>query len=168
MRSFSKCVFGILLGVMWSMAGCGGGHDHKDHGHKDHGHKDETKHAGHSHDPKFGGVLVEIGDHAAHLELNVDAVQKKLLLYVWDGEVEKAVRIVQPSVLITIDGGDPLALAAVENENTGEKPGNSSTFACPIDQLAGKTSFNATIQSISIQGQTFKDIKIPYPVPANK
>lgn len=144
--------------------GCGGdGHDHKDHGHKD-----ESNSGGHSHDAKFGGVLVELGDHEAHVELNVDAVQKKVILYVWDSHVENAVRIEQPSVLVKITGGDELTLAAVENENTGEKPGDASTFTCPIDKLAGKTSIEATVQSITIKGQTYKDFKITFPAPAKK
>lgn len=161
-------LFTVVVVVVCS--GCGGEHDHKDHdhshkdhAHKDHGHKDEKSTDGHHHEAKFGGALVGLGDHNAHVEFKIDEVQKKFFMYIWDGEVENAIRIKQPTVVVQLKDGPKLTLSAQANENTGETVGDSSTFSCLLDELKGQAEFDATIESVEVKGEPFKGVPFNYP-----
>jgi len=59
----------LVLCLALALVACGD-HDHKDHDHKDHDHNgDDKRPSVHSHEAKYGGALIEIGDHFAHLEV---------------------------------------------------------------------------------------------------
>ncbi len=156
----------VLLAVCWfiGLVGCGDDHGHSDHGHKDHGHKDHGhKDHAHKHEAKYGGALVGLGDHKAHLEFVIDADQKKFFMYIWDGEVEHPIRIKAENVAVKIKDGPTLTLDAQANENTGEKVGDSSTFACDLADLKGMTKFDAELPDITIRDETHKDVHFNYP-----
>ena len=157
---------------------CGGGDhkDHKDHTHKDHDHGDHKDHDhdhddhGHVHTAPRGGTLVELGDHAANVELLIDSDRKVFALYALDAHAENAAKIAQADVEITLLSSKlgtkekpaedfTITLAAVANENTGEKIGDTSQFQVGLDALKGLTQFEGVIKTITIKGATYNDVK---------
>ena len=56
-------------------------------GEKDHGHDHDHEH-GHDHAGKHGGAIVEAADHKAHFEIVHHADEKRLTLYVLDGNMK--------------------------------------------------------------------------------
>ena len=61
---------------------------------------------GHAHTAPHGGVLVELGDHAAALELRFDAARGVLQAWVLDGHAENFVRIAQPRFEVEARSGE--------------------------------------------------------------
>jgi hypothetical protein len=112
---------------------------------------------GHHHTAPHGGTLIRLGDEFAHIELVLDS--GKLTAYVLDGHAENAVRIEQKSLRISIDGVD-VDLAGVENPLTGEKVGDTSEFT---GQIKNVPRFTGRIPSVTIKGQTFKDVSFTFP-----
>lgn len=164
MRTISAIGLG-LAGVLLLAGGCdrsaqggsaGGAakaHDHShDHDH-DHGHK-----------APHGGVLIELGDHAASVEIVFDAAAGKLTLYTFDGCAENTARIKQDTVAVRVtptgkNEARELKLAARENALTGEKPGDAAEFAATDDSLKGATALDGVIAKIEIKGQGYSDVK---------
>lgn len=165
------------------LTACGGDHKdhaHKDHDHKDHNHKDhDHDDSGHVHEAPRGGTLVELGDHEANVELVLDEDRKVFALYVLDAHAENAAKIAQPEVELTIlaskaaakdkaENDFTLKLAAVANENTGEKVGDTSQFEISSDALKGLSAFDGIIKSITIKGATYTDVKFSFKPTAKK
>jgi hypothetical protein len=145
----------VLLGALLiaALSGCGK--------------KPETgeKHAGHEHAAPHGGTLVELGEHAYSMELLRDSVAGKLTAYVFDGHVEKSVRIKSPTLeLIAMPGGayTPISLKAVANPVTGETVGDTSQFEAQADWLKTAGEF-AGIFTLEIRGTKFE--QVPYTLP---
>jgi hypothetical protein len=124
----------------------------------------------HTHTAPHGGTLVPLGDHFAHVELVLDAASGKLTVYVLDGEAGNAVRVVQPTLDISIaklgqpvNQGDYLSLTATANPLTGEKEGDTSEFTITSEKLQGLTEFQGIIQSITIKDEELKSTKFKFP-----
>lgn len=137
------------------------------------------EHHHHDHKAPHGGTLVGLGDHFAHLELLLDPKDGKLILYVLDGEAEKALRIKDKEIemkLFVPMAPDPqhsaetkrlqefvARLKAVASPLTGEKEGDSSQFAETLDPLKNVKKFDVEIMEIKVRGQTFKNVKFSFP-----
>lgn len=137
-----------------------------------HQHAAQTKtedHEEHHHAAPHGGALIVLGDdHAAHLELVLEPETGKLTGYVLDGEAEKAIRISQPEVKLTLSGGDlkssaSVTLKAVSSPLTGEKAGDSSQFEATVPALNGVKEFEVTIETLTIRGVEFKNTRAAFP-----
>jgi len=117
---------------------------------------DEPPAAPHAHRPKFGGVLVGLGDHEANLELVHDAAEGSLSVYVLDAHAENTVRIAAQSLVAVVDGRK-IDLFAVGSALTGETPGNTSLFEGRDDAL--RTSpVRGRIERVNVRGRTFAGI----------
>lgn len=168
LRLFSLVTLTFALALL---PACGGD-DHKDHnGHsqKDHDHDDH----GHVQTAPRGGTIVDLGDHAANVELVLDGDRKVFALYVLDAHAENAVKIAQPEVEVEIltvkDSTKPqylsgfiLKLVAVTNENTGDTVGNTSQFAVDWRPMIGMATFDGIIKSITVKGATYTDVKFDF------
>lgn len=172
-RPFSLITLSFAFALL---AACGGNdhNDHKDHSHKDHDHgshkdHDHDDHA-HVHEAPRGGTLIELGDHAANVELLIDAERKVFALYALDAHAENAAKLTQAEVEITVLASKQgtkekqlddftLKLTATANENTGEKVGDTSQFQVGLEALKGLTEFEGVIKSITIKGATYNDVK---------
>lgn len=145
------------------LAGCGDDPHGHDHGH-DHGH---SHGGGHVHVAPHGGALVVLGEEALHVELVLDATEGELVAYVLDGEAERAVRLAQETLELTVTppGGEPVdvSLAAVANELTGETVGDTSEFRGRHDALTGLERFEATLGALTARGVAFDPVAFPYP-----
>lgn len=126
---------------------CGGNHD---------------GHHGHHHNPMFGGVLIELGDHAHNLELVHDKEAGTLDAYILGGHASKVVKISQESILIHLDlpSGETeiIELKAIADEITKETVGDTSHFAATHNSLKTAGSLKGKVQKIEAQGATYTEI----------
>jgi hypothetical protein len=118
----------------------------------------------HQHRAPHGGVLVELGGEAAHVELVLDPDAGSLTAYILDGEAEESVRLKQSSVTIAIDtsgssAAQVLELPARANILTGETVGDSSEFSATSPSLLGMKSIRGRIVDIVVKGQDFRDVR---------
>ena len=129
---------------------CGG--DPDGHGH----------YHGHHHDPMFGGILIELGDHAHNLELVHDKEAGTLDAYILGGHASKVVKIAQESILINLDTAsgeaDELELKAVADEITKETVGDTSRFSITDESLKTTESLKGKVLKIEAQGATYTEI----------
>ena len=105
------------------------------------------------HEPRYGGDLVPLDGHSAHLEFVLDDAAGKLTMYVWDGHVSKSVRIKAKEVAITADLDDEevaLKLSAVANPLTGETVGDTSKFELTSERLRGSDGISGVLARIEI------------------
>jgi cobalamin biosynthesis protein CbiD len=129
---------------------CGSSND--DHGH----------HHGHHHDPMFGGVLIELGDHAHNLELVHDKETGTLDAYILGGHASKVVKIAQESIVVNLDlpSGETevVELKAVADEITKEIVGNTSHFSATQERLKTSSALKGKVEKIEAQGATYTQI----------
>lgn len=175
-RSLSVSVLIACSIVAWS--GCGQsqqagtqtasaddhGHDHGPGADHDHDHNSADVQAKIEGTP-HGGTPVQLGDHGFHLELVIDPIDGKLLAYVLDGHVEKAVEVPATTFeLIAKTGGQEHRLtfnAATNAPNA--TAGKTSVFSAPAAALAKVTSFEGVIPKITLDGKTFENVTFSYP-----
>ena len=146
------------------LLGCG--HNDDDHEHRDHDHEHddggaETDSQGHAHAAKFGGTLVEIGDHFAQAEIVFDNEAGLLTVYFWDGHVESPRRMKAEWICVTFVGEGTVSrvnLAAQADALAGETVGNSSRFEAKIGFKGAKT-LKGTITDLDFAGKKFTDVE---------
>lgn len=121
---------------------------------------------GHSHQPKYGGTLVELGEHQGNLEFVRDASAGRLTAYVLDAHAENFVRVPLASfTLVATNAGkaETLVFQPVANTATGEKPGDTSQFEATAGWLKTAPVFDAVLPQITVRGTTFKDVRFNFP-----
>jgi hypothetical protein len=130
---------------------------------------------GHEHAAPHGGTLVELGEEFAHLEILLDASTGTLTAYALDGEAERAVRLTQSSIALSLTppvlsavegpGGLPnqVTLTGVSNALTGETAADTSQFSATVPALKGITAFEGSIKAVVVRGQQFHDVAFRYP-----
>jgi hypothetical protein len=131
------------------------------------------EHTHHHHVAPRGGMLVEVGDHFANLEVVVDTETGRLTAHVMDGCAEHAIRIAQPEIMLTVilpPGPDEVAaeahvvfLAAVVNPLTGETVGDTSEFTAVVPELVGARFFGGVLGEVAIRGTTVAGLDFYYP-----
>jgi len=121
----------------------------------DHDHDDE-----HHHEAPNGGILTEVGEHAASLEWLVEDGQFKI--YIFDGCAEKPIRLTQTEVNVTVktDKENALVLKAVTDKLSGEKPGDANTFTSPAPNLSTEKISSISVQSVTIQSINYKNVNL--------
>ncbi len=125
--------------------------------------KAEKEHAssGHVHKAMRGGLLVELGEEFAHVELLHEPDQGRVRVFVLDGCAENPVRVPEKSIRLTLPDGRKIKLAAVENVLTGETPGNSSEFQGVDERLKGKVHWGeVTLNSLTVKGKSFSGVAL--------
>lgn len=159
---------GLAAATVVAVAACSGGE-------AAHGEHDGHEHAegeGHVHSAKFGGTLVELGEHFANIELTHDAEAGTVRLYTYDGHAETSKRSSTEAPVLTIkphgdEVGFQVTLDPRVNETSGEKVGDSSLFTGQHDSIKGLDHFMVTLAEISIMGETFKDVEFLHPADAH-
>ncbi len=128
---------------------------------------DVTGGHGHVHTSKYGGVLVEVGNHEFNLEVLVDPRLGRLTVWTLDAHAEAYLRI--PTKFLEVSarmnsGPEQLLQArAVANPATGEVEGNSAQFEATADWLKGAKDVEGAVKSITLGGKTFTDLKFDWP-----
>ncbi|MDH3591586.1 MAG: hypothetical protein OER88_06890 [Planctomycetota bacterium] len=120
---------------------------------------------GHAADARFGGKMVEIGDHFAWAEIRVDNDDGTITLWMWDAHVENPERLKMKEIVFhTRLGGRQTAvtLAAQADSLTGEKIGDTQRFLGSDRRLIGLKSVAGEIEAIDVKGITFEHIKFEW------
>ena len=176
-RTLAFIIALIAAPLSIGLVGCDdAGHDH-DHDHGgEHAHDDGHDHGGESaqdegdvHKPSHGGVLIEIGDHFANIEVKLDAETGTITAWTTGPHADQPKRLKQESIEATVTVGDQsadVAFAALPNSITGEKVGDTSQFEAQADLLKGADAFEITFKSITVSGQTFDNVTGQYKAPA--
>ena len=130
----------------------------------------------HAHSAKFGGTLVELGDHFANLEFTWNGETGEVELYTWDAHVEGSQRSATEAPSLAIEphghGEDvpepfTVVLAPRVSKTSGETVGDSSKFTGQHDSLKGLDHFSVTVAEVTLKGQTFKDVEFMHPADAH-
>jgi hypothetical protein len=101
----------------------------------------------HSHDPKHGGVVLELGEHEGHLEIVHDETTGTLTAYVYDGNM-KSVASEAPVVNLT-KGGVQVAMALASGSGTTGDAWRATHDALKAKPLAGRIR-------LKVGGKTFQ------------
>ncbi|MCW5558079.1 MAG: hypothetical protein KIT22_09660 [Verrucomicrobiae bacterium] len=156
-RSAAAIVLGIALACLGPW-GCGD---------SDHPHAEDSHAAGgHAHEPKYGGKLIELGEHEGNVELVLDPAAGKLTLYVLDAHAENFVRLPLETISVTAeatDGPKTLVLKPVANPVTGETPGNTSQFEGVEEWLKTSPKLTGRIPELPVKSKTYRDIAFQLP-----
>ena len=156
---------GLAAATVVAVAACSGseaaheGHDH-------------AAGEGHAHSAKFGGTLVELGDHFANIELTHDAADGTVKLYTYDAHAEGSQRSTTEAPVLTIkphgdEVGFQVTLAPRVSKTSGETVGDSSLFTGQSDSIKGLDHFQVIVSEISLKGQTFEGIEFLHPADAH-
>jgi len=112
-----------------------------------------------------GGTPVVVGSHGYHLELVRDAEKGRLQAYVLDGHAEKYVDVPESSfdLVATIDAKQERL--RLQRTSAAGRPLSqaSSLFEGTAEWVKTATNFNAVIPTITLQGKTYKDVKVAFP-----
>lgn len=119
--------------------------------------------------PPHGGMLVELGDGAYHLEVVVDTGKTTVTAYVLDAAAKEPVRLSQGRIdlkMIDLVEGNAAVftvLAAKASARTGETLDNTATFLGFVPELKGRGKFRAVVQRVAVGDRVFTDIPLSYP-----
>ena len=144
----------LALLAAFALVACGE-HDHE---------HDHAAHDDHNHAPKYDGQLVELGDHEFQVELLLEPESGKLVAYLWDGHVERAVPATMKSLTVHATVGDEkvtLELTPVANPY-GDEAGKSSEYAGQSDKLKKIDHFDGELAAIEIAGKRFEAVAFRY------
>ena len=172
-RNLSLSVLTACSIVAWS--GCGQsqqggaqnasaedhGHDHAPGADDDRGSAEAQAKKGTPH----GGTPVQLGDHGFHLELVNNPIDGKLLAYVLDGHMEKAVEVPATTfeLIVKIGGQEHRLTFSAATNAPSATAGKTSVFSAPALALAKVTSFEGVIPKITLDGKTFENVTFSYP-----
>ena len=121
---------------------------------------------GHAHEPKYGGQLVELGDHEGSVELVLDRTAGRLTLYALDAHAERFVRLPVASITIQAEaagGPQTLLLTPVSNAATGEKSGDTSQFEATAKWLKSAPTVTGRILELPVKSKTYRDVTFRLP-----
>ncbi len=140
---------GICLFCMF-VAGCNGGNDNS-----------PAQFHGHVHSAPHGGILTELGDHSFNLEFLLDARLGSLSVYILGPHAEKFIRIKEKTLHVNLTSAGEthdLRLAAMANELTNEREGDTSYFSGSLDWLKGKNLISGVMLSVEIHGVVYEEV----------
>lgn len=123
-------------------------------------------------DPRYGGVLAELGDGEAHIEFVLDPEAGWVSAYVLDSSARERVRLTteQIGVIFTMHGEDiptqqrtfSRALQPVESALTGETAGDTAHFETRHELFRDAEGFDAIIPIIRVKDVEYTNVSIQY------
>lgn len=125
----------------------------------------ETDDHAHVHAAPHGGILVELGEEFAHVELVLDPATGRLTAYALDGEAEGAIPLTQRElrvVIATIDGRATTVEAVLQgqaNALSGETVERTSVFAADVPELANAATIAGRIVAVEVRGERFESLE---------
>lgn len=127
---------------------------------------DGHSHAGHGHQPKNGGQLVEVGRHQYNLEILPETAAGRLTVWILDAHAENYVRVTNAvlPLTVTVGGSDrAVELRAVANPASGETVGDTAQFQADAPWLAEHPTFAGRLDSFTLRGTTFTNLVFRHP-----
>lgn len=147
-----------ILAILLCVCACGS--EHEEHG--AHGaHASSAAGGGHSHAARHGGVLVALGDEAAHVELTCDPATGAVRVWLYDHEVRPA-RSSAPSLTLTLEDGRAIELAAVASALTGESVGDTSFFEGAAPELVGAGELAGELSPVVVAGRELGAVSVQW------
>ena len=131
-------------------------------GEEDHEPHDDSAHG---HEGRYGGHLIELGDHLAWAEVVHDAEAGSVTMHIWDAHVTGPRRLKAKSIPLTValEGGSlALQLEAVADKLTGDTVGDSARFEARSERLRGLADFHAVLGAIRIGDTEFAERAFHY------
>ncbi|QDV05352.1 hypothetical protein Poly30_08490 [Planctomycetes bacterium Poly30] len=157
---------GIAAATIVAVAACSGSEaSHEGH--------DHAEGEGHAHSAKFGGTLVELGDHFANIEFLHDPATGDVKLFTMDAHATTSQRSSTEAPVLTIKPhGDEVGFQVTLAPRVGgvtstEKVGDSSLFTGQHDSIKGLDHFMVVVSEISLKGKTFENIEFLHPADAH-
>jgi hypothetical protein len=123
--------------------------------------------AAHEHAAPHGGLLVELGEEFAHVELVLNRREGALTAYVLDGEAEQPIRLSQLTIDVILDvpiPGSALTFGPVASVLTGEGAGDTSQFVIRHDALRISAPISGRLKALTVRGRDFRDVPFTIPV----
>ena len=117
----------------------------------------------HADEPPHGGVVVPLGQHAAHAEVVAVPDGGELSLYVLDASGQPGQRIAQPKVVVDVETSGRLVrleMTAVPDEGLGERVGDASHFVARSDALVRMADAKVTLKWLGVNGQVYDDVVV--------
>ena len=122
--------------------------------------------------PRYGGVLAELGDGEAHVEFVLEPEAGWVSVYILDSNAQDRVRLKeeQIGVIFTMHGEDipaeertfSRALEPVENASRGETAGDAAHFEVKHELFQGAEGFDAVIPTLTIQDTEYTNVSVQY------
>jgi hypothetical protein len=120
--------------------------------------------AEHHHAPPHGGTPVSVAEHKYHLELVRDGASGRMLAYVLDDELEKAVAVRETNFTLRATFAGRTESVEFKRALPASKPSEaSSQFEARADWIKAATNFQGVIPAITLNGKTFTNIVFPFP-----
>jgi len=114
----------------------------------------------HAHRAPHGGLLIELGEELAHVELFRDPETGALTAWLLDGEAEQAVRSAQTELRLVLlcDGEErELVLQPAASALTGETAGDTSEYRLEAREL-GTCPLSGRLARVEVLGRVFEDV----------
>jgi hypothetical protein len=152
-RRFAALALLLPCLAVLGLAACDRGNGSAGGGQASNGHDDD----GHTaHSAKYGGKLIEVGDHCANVEFVLNEEAGELTLHGHDAHAEHPKRLKQETIVATVTAGGEtfdVTLNAQANELTGETVGDTSEFVGTHEKLKGVHEFKIVIKDLEIGGE---------------
>ncbi|MHC4955341.1 MAG: hypothetical protein ACYTGZ_15925 [Planctomycetota bacterium] len=146
----------LACAIAAALVACEKPHDHGEHEHLD---------TGHDHAPKYGGRLVELGEHEFQVELVHHADTGMLDAYIWDGHVEVPVPCAMTALQVRASVGDKdvtVVLGQAKNLYAEETDGKASKFSGQHDALKGAKDFDGELVEVTVADKSFSNVAFHY------
>ena len=117
--------------------------------------------APHTHDPLFGGVLVELGNHEFNIEFVVEPTESQAAAYVLDGHATDFVRVSLESFDVLLNPGpeqETVTFKPVARRETGESEESTSNFRADLPERYTTNATPAKLQPLTIRGKNYGPI----------
>ena len=115
--------------------------------------------------PPHGGVMVPLGPHNAHAEIVAVPDEGELSLYVLTADGQPGQRIAQPEVVVEVVTSGRLVtleMAAVPDEERGERVGDASHFVVKSEDLLRMAEAKVTVKWLGVNGQVYSDVVVDW------
>ena len=123
-------------------------------------------------EPRYGGVLAELGEDEAYVEFVLDPEAGWVSVYILDGSARDRVRLTadQVGVIFTMHGDDipadertfSRALQPVESALRGETPGDTAHFEARHELFQNAEGFDAVIPAIKVKDTEYTNVSVQY------
>lgn len=123
-------------------------------------------------EPRYGGVLAELGDGEAHIEFVLEPEAGWVSVYILDGSARDRVRLTadQVGVIFTMHGDDipaeertfSRALQPVKSALAEERAGDTAHFEARHELFRDAEGFDAVIPAIRVEDTEYTNVSVQY------
>ena len=117
----------------------------------------------HADSPPHGGVVVELGSHAAHAEVVLVPDSGEVTVHILDADGQPGKRLGQPTILADIEtSGRPVRLDLRAAPLEGEQVGDASRFSGITEELLRVGEARVMLRWILVDGVVYSDNQVTW------